>query len=52
MELVYQVSNTSSHDLIKNTHTGIRMLDGVVTDIKEAKSFGYRVQHNDIFSCR
>ena len=28
------------------------MLDGIVTDIKEAKSFGYRVQHNDIFSCR
>ena len=28
------------------------MLDGVVTDIKEAKSFGYRVHHNDIYSCR
>ena len=49
----YQVS----HEIIwcmkaKMSALGIRMLDGVVTDVKEARSFGYRVHHNDIYSCR
>lgn len=32
--------------------SGIRMLDGVVTDILEGKSFIYKAHVNWIYSCR